>query len=155
MWGQCSDAMQTRIQESASYETVHRNKHAIGLIKIIKAISFNYQAHQEPVVALDSIKVEFYKLFQGKHQSVQEYYDTYKNMVKVNHELGAKVGLDKGLLEIIAVENNKTVTGLSSTEADDYTKAGQERYLAIRMLCLLYTSPSPRDLSTSRMPSSA
>ena len=24
-----------------------------------------------------------------------------------------------------------------------------------RMLCLLYTSPSPRDLSTSRMPSSA
>jgi len=26
---------------------------------------------------------------------------------------------------------------------------------AARMVCLLYTSPSPRDLSTSRMPSSA
>ena len=26
---------------------------------------------------------------------------------------------------------------------------------AIRLACLLYTSPSPRDLSTSRMPSSA
>ena len=26
---------------------------------------------------------------------------------------------------------------------------------AINMVCLLYTSPSPRDLSTSRMPSSA
>ena len=25
----------------------------------------------------------------------------------------------------------------------------------LRMICLLYTSPSPRDLSTSRMPSSA
>ena len=35
---------------------------------------------------------------------------------------------------------------------------GEEReYLTIRILhnCLLYTSPSPRDLSTSRMPSSA
>ena len=26
---------------------------------------------------------------------------------------------------------------------------------AVHMICLLYTSPSPRDLSTSRMPSSA
>ena len=33
--------------------------------------------------------------------------------------------------------------------------AGQERDLATRIGCLLYTSPSPRDLSTSRMPSSA
>ena len=29
------------------------------------------------------------------------------------------------------------------------------RILAMRYICLLYTSPSPRDLSTSRMPSSA
>ena len=28
-------------------------------------------------------------------------------------------------------------------------------HMDIRMVCLLYTSPSPRDLSTSRMPSSA
>ena len=27
--------------------------------------------------------------------------------------------------------------------------------IALAMICLLYTSPSPRDLSTSRMPSSA
>ena len=30
-----------------------------------------------------------------------------------------------------------------------------ERYTVLRSPCLLYTSPSPRDLSTSRMPSSA
>ena len=28
-------------------------------------------------------------------------------------------------------------------------------YMDVRASCLLYTSPSPRDLSTSRMPSSA
>ena len=35
--------------------------------------------------------------------------------------------------------------------------AGAPVYLAavLEYLCLLYTSPSPRDLSTSRMPSSA
>ena len=30
-----------------------------------------------------------------------------------------------------------------------------ETHLALRKLCLLYTSPSPRDYAASRMPSSA
>ena len=52
---------------------------------------------------------------------------------------------------------------LSSFAIDNYLEAAQkvdqknllldELYLSIN--CLLYTSPSPRDLSTSRMPSSA
>ena len=33
--------------------------------------------------------------------------------------------------------------------------AGAEEIRALLLTCLLYTSPSPRDLSTSRMPSSA
>ena len=36
-----------------------------------------------------------------------------------------------------------------------YLEAQQERGEPLCMVCLLYTSPSPRDLSTSRMPSSA
>ena len=35
-----------------------------------------------------------------------------------------------------------------------FTDGGRETYL-VPLSCLLYTSPSPRDLSTSRMPSSA
>ena len=33
--------------------------------------------------------------------------------------------------------------------------AGAQVTIGVRNACLLYTSPSPRDLSTSRMPSSA
>ena len=39
--------------------------------------------------------------------------------------------------------------------ASTLTDANSERQLARLVFCLLYTSPSPRDLSTSRMPSSA
>ena len=39
---------------------------------------------------------------------------------------------------------------------DDWELAlPQHEYPILVMACLLYTSPSPRDLSTSRMPSSA
>ena len=35
-------------------------------------------------------------------------------------------------------------------------KTGENQYnVEVALACLLYTSPSPRDLSTSRMPSSA
>ena len=42
-----------------------------------------------------------------------------------------------------------------SERATRMTEAIDEIDEAISSICLLYTSPSPRDLSTSRMPSSA
>ena len=43
------------------------------------------------------------------------------------------------------------------TEASEFAEenGGVEVYSRVYWNCLLYTSPSPRDLSTSRMPSSA
>ena len=43
--------------------------------------------------------------------------------------------------------------GKRSVALDQKTEMGKEA--TRRLICLLYTSPSPRDLSTSRMPSSA
>jgi hypothetical protein len=125
VWGQCSDAMQTRIQEDKSYSAVHKTKDGIGLIKIIKSISFNYRAHQEPIVALDAVKYELYKHIQDKHQMVQEYYDTFKNMGNVNAELGAEVGCDLGILDILAMEAGVTVESLTSDEKAKYSTRGK------------------------------
>ena len=60
----------------------------------------------------------------------------------------AKNALEAG---IEAVQGGSTAPGtMSSAESDLYIQ-NQRKLQA----CLLYTSPSPRDLSTSRMPSSA
>ena len=53
-------------------------------------------------------------------------------------------------------ETVRLARGASLTDFAD--KIGVEAASLVQMLfhlCLLYTSPSPRDLSTSRMPSSA
>ena len=67
----------------------------------------------------------------------------------------------------IAIENKRqpflnSQTTLQGVNADvrfadgiEGLKAGEADSLSICGICLLYTSPSPRDLSTSRMPSSA
>ena len=49
-----------------------------------------------------------------------------------------------------AAMNDPTIT-ITGTPADNYPDEERPQFCS----CLLYTSPSPRDLSTSRMPSSA
>ena len=61
----------------------------------------------------------------------------------------------RGYLEMIASENFVPVSVLQS-QGSVLTNKYAEGYPGRRYYgCLLYTSPSPRDLSTSRMPSSA
>ena len=58
--------------------------------------------------------------------------------------------IPKADLEIIKEEEEKAREELSRE-----VEAKENENIAEGKLCLLYTSPSPRDLSTSRMPSSA
>ena len=55
-----------------------------------------------------------------------------------------------GLVDVVLV----TVKSGQTDEAVELTKPMMGKNTAV-ITCLLYTSPSPRDLSTSRMPSSA
>ena len=60
------------------------------------------------------------------------------------------IALEQALVRIPTVNTGFMPTG-NETEACRYI----EKWLSEDSICLLYTSPSPRDLSTSRMPSSA
>ena len=47
------------------------------------------------------------------------------------------------------------LVGVARSAADAGGQELMRHYGRLSSICLLYTSPSPRDLSTSRMPSSA
>ena len=67
------------------------------------------------------------------------------------------VALQKLLLEniIIVAKGGKSLAEVPSESVDYFRKLKFISTVASYSSCLLYTSPSPRDLSTSRMPSSA
>ena len=57
--------------------------------------------------------------------------------------------------KMVQLKNKINLNDLSMGMSNDYLKAAKNSSTYVRIGCLLYTSPSPRDLSTSRMPSSA
>ena len=54
-----------------------------------------------------------------------------------------------------SVKRQMVELGMSSSEAFFAIDENEQWFVEQHEVCLLYTSPSPRDLSTSRMPSSA
>ena len=78
----------------------------------------------------------------SSHTRLPMYRDDPENIVGVLHAKDLLRAVDK------ALRRPEGLTG--SLEGFDVTAVMRKPYF-----CLLYTSPSPRDLSTSRMPSSA
>ena len=81
-------------------------------------------------------------------------------MASVNKKFAVEKGLEVGDNALVVdADNNKT--GIGKTNAkyglDVATTANFDGIVAAGQvgICLLYTSPSPRDVSRSRMPSSA
>ena len=62
-------------------------------------------------------------------------------------------GLYRGVAALSVAQ--KSMDSIAANLASVSTPGYKRRATANHGFCLLYTSPSPRDLSTSRMPSSA
>ena len=82
------------------------------------------------------------------------------NILIKNKFIETDTGFYNERLTIEMEKRNKKSNNMSETAKDVWRKRKeQNQYKSKEILnniyCLLYTSPSPRDLSTSRMPSSA
>ena len=75
--------------------------------------------------------------------------DIDENLTNSLKDLGAKVAKSP---KELAEQSDLIITSLPSPEVSAEVMESED---GILNGCLLYTSPSPRDLSTSRMPSSA
>ena len=102
-----------------------------------------------------------YKEFEEKEKKYKEFVSSVleKTKIKTFKDKNNKaINLDekKSIATILARPDvdEKKLLKLSGIEKELFNRASTEiKYKGY--ICLLYTSPSPRDLSTSRMPSSA
>ena len=94
------------------------------------------------------------------HLAVSERNRMELERIQENLEVHATLSPDDGKLRILAVNRGSLPVNISRVYvmASGSSNPGKDLKKKITippLSCLLYTSPSPRDLSTSRMPSSA
>ena len=94
IWGQCTDIMRQKIASHSDYETIEDVSDAIGLLKTIKSIMFNFQGQIYRPQALRDAKRRFYNLFQDRHMTCQAYLDKFQNSVEVIKHCGGDLGID-------------------------------------------------------------
>ena len=80
--------------------------------------------------------------------------DSYKTTVRQKKK-AAKTVLPPIEARLAAADYGNDASPPSSRSYRHFGAQRGEEKIRVRYPCLLYTSPSPRDLSTSRMPSSA
>ena len=117
---------------------------------ILDAITVEYYGQEVPLNQVANIKIEDAKTLQ---LNVWE-----KNMIKeveksiISSDLGLNPAVSGNLIRIplppLTEERRKELVKLVKQE-------GENCKVSVRNICLLYTSPSPRDRTRSRMPSSA
>lgn len=46
-------------------------------------VNFSYKSFQEPILTMWNAEMDFIKLYQQKHQSIQEYYERFISLMEV------------------------------------------------------------------------
>ena len=113
-------------------------------------VGINYGKLNAMLTIMKGLPMSYFKDMQDDKELVFDGHDTLKNTLTLSAELINSVKPNKGIMLLMA---NKGYT--TATDFADYLVKVKKLSFRESYTCLLYTSPSPRDVEEERMPSSA
>ena len=124
---------------------------------LFSVIQLNAQDYRERQKKLEAQKISLKKEISQINNLIADSKKRSKNLANDLEDLQLKISVRDKLINI----NNSQLNNLTSiiNNQNDRISVLESDLINLKTeyekICLLYTSPSPRDLSTSRMPSSA
>ena len=105
VWGQCTDAMQQKIEGLDTYEDMETEQDGIALLVAIQDTSYNYQSQK---YRIESVNEALYRLMtlRQNNLSPQQYHEQFTNMLAVYLHCGGTNQPHKGCLDYVADKNN-------------------------------------------------
>ena len=144
VWEQCTELMRTKLQQMPSFDEINGHQDAIGLIKLIKGLTFKFDVKQYSPMAMVHIDTRLYKFTQGSQVTDALYYEQFKSLVEVIEHYQGKIGHHPKLilqeLEILAKDKFYPETPLTSIVAMEptiihaATENARQKYLACLFL---------------------
>ena len=124
--GQCTEALEDRLKSSQDWAAAQQD--GLLLLSLIKRVTYTMEERRHLPDGLLDVKEEFYQMRQGKNESLQRYYERFKNQVAVMREVGVSI-VDEALVNQVANSNGRTN---APTDADH--DEAMEQTLAIRFI---------------------
>ena len=120
--GQCTEALEDRLRSHTGW--LHAQQNGIRLLQMIKTITYTFEDRRYLPDAVLDVKEEFYRLTQGRNESLQRYYERFKNQVSVMDEVGVNI-VDPSVTEFVAAANGRAgaPNGADRLEATNRTLA--------------------------------
>eukprot|EP00978_Attheya_sp_CCMP212_P038666 scaffold193831_cov29-Attheya_sp.AAC.2 len=134
VWGQCTDAIRTRIEALDNYQTMESDADGIELLRMIKDLVFNFQSQKYLPLALDESKARFYYYKQGKYSTPQVYLEQFQNMVDVIEHSGGTIGDEPGVVNMIMASRNLNMAAIPPEDLAVIMKEARDQCLAMSFL---------------------
>ena len=130
-----------------SFGKTYRMLHDDGSLRAVKVI--NVATAERKGVSIAKLEAEASNMELLRHENIVAYYGKLYT--------GSKKNPKKFFWIVMELVEGETLFSKIGSDLSAATLVGWLLQIgkALAYICLLYTSPSPRDLSTSRMPSSA
>jgi Reverse transcriptase (RNA-dependent DNA polymerase) len=98
-WGQCSEAMKTKLQTHDDFTSKDLLADCAWLLKEIKAITFQFEGQRYLFLSLDDAHSDLCAYRQGATETLIAYHNTFKNKIDVLEHYGGNYGTDDGLIQ--------------------------------------------------------
>ena len=113
--GQCTDALQECLKSHHDYQATSQD--GIALLVIIRSIIHTFEENWKLSDAIMDVKEKFYKFYQGRHMTLEQYHELFLAQVEVLDEVGITIEDDALVMEV-AGQN-----GRAEPNDDDHSEA--------------------------------
>jgi len=133
VWGQCTDAMQARLEGIKDHAAVATSMNGIALLKEIKSVAFQFQNQKYQPVSLHMAMRRFYLMSQGNVNN-HDYLEKFNNNVELIEENGGELGTATVLVNSALAPSGLNVMTASEGEFQEARKTARQSYLAVAFL---------------------
>ena len=103
--GQCTTTLEDRIKSRVDYTAASQD--GVQLLQIIKQLTYSFEDCKKLFDAPCDVKEGIYQMRQGEYESLQDFYEQFKNHVNMMDEVGA-IFADNSLVGEVTMMNGQT-----------------------------------------------
>lgn len=129
-WGQCSEAVQAKLEGLPAYEDMCTAADGLSLMQAIKTISYNFETTKYQAHALYEASRQYFLFYQDADMTDQKFLEKFQSLTEVIEHCGGSIGEEPGMIDAVSKrEYTKDYDALDGAQKKDVRLIARQEYL--------------------------